>query len=201
VSTLHDSQYFSVLDCYSGFRQLTLAEANKIKTAFSVLSGHYNFLRQPYGLANSPAIFQRLMDLVLRDLVGNVCYVFIDDVIVYGNTIEEHARRLRHVLERFDRVNLQLQPGKFVFAKPQIDYVGYIFSMEGFRASPEKTKVVRNSPVPRNVKDVRSFLGLASFYRRLMPNLAQIAKPMTGLLRKYARVTFGQNGKKLRLRP
>jgi len=83
VSTLHGSQYFSVLDCYSGFWQVKLAEADKMKTAFSVPSANYHFLRLPYGLANSPARFQRLMDLVLRDLVGNEAYVFIDDVIVF----------------------------------------------------------------------------------------------------------------------
>ena len=81
VSTLHGSQYFSALDCYSGFWQVKLAD-EKMKTAFSVPSGHYNLLRLPYGLANSPASFQRLMDIVLRDLVGNEAYVFIDDVIV-----------------------------------------------------------------------------------------------------------------------
>jgi len=190
VSTLHGSQYFSVLDCYSGFWQVKLAEANKMKTAFSEPSGHYHFLRLPYGLANSPASFQRLMHLVLRDLVGHEAYVFIDDVIVYGNTIEEHARRLGHVLERFDRTNLKLQPGKCVFAQPQVEYLGYIFSREGIRASPDKTNAVRNFPVPRNVKEVRSFLGLASFYRRLVPNFAQIAKPMTGLLRKDTRFVW-----------
>ena len=132
------------------------------------------------------------MDLVLRDLVGNEAYVFIDDVIVYGNTIEEHARRLGHVLERFERANLKLQPGKCVFAQPQVEYLGYIVSREGIRASPDKTQAVRNFPVPRNVKEVRSFLGLASFYRRLVPNIAQIAKPMTGLLRKDARFVWAE---------
>ena len=157
-----------------------------MKTAFSVPSGHYNFLRLPYGLSNSPASFQRLMDLVLRDLVGDECHVFIDDVIVFGNTIEEHASRLSHVLERFDRANLQLQPGKCVFAQPQVEYLGYIVSRDGIRASPDKTKAVRNFPVPKNVREVRSFLGLASFYRRLVPKFAQIAKPMSELLRKEA---------------
>ena len=115
MSTLHGSQYFSVLDCYSGFWQLKLAEADKMKTAFSVPSGHYNFLRLPYELANSPASFQRLMELVLRELVGNECYDFIDGVIVYGNTIEEHARRVGHVLNvsighicNFNRANVCL---------------------------------------------------------------------------------------------
>ena len=120
-----------------------------MKTAFSVPSGHYNILRLPYGLANSPASFQRLMDLVLRDLVGNECYVFIDDVIVYGNTIQEHASRLSHVLERFDRANLQLQPGKCVFAQPQVEYLGYIVSRDGIWASPGKNKAVKNYPSPR----------------------------------------------------
>ena len=132
------------------------------------------------------------MDLVLRDLVRNEAYVFIDDVIVYGNTLEEHARRLGHVLERFDRANLKLQPGKCVFAQPQVEYLGYVVSREGIRASPDKTKAVRNFPVPRNVKEVRSFLGLASFYRRLVPNFAQIAKPLTGLLRKDARFVWAE---------
>jgi hypothetical protein len=124
VSTFHGSCYVSVLDCYSGFWQLKLAEEYKMKTFFSVQSRHYNFLRLTYGLANSPASFQLLMDLVLRDLVGNECYTFIDDVIIFGNTIEEPAGRLGHVLERFNQANLQLQPGKCVFAQPQLEYLG-----------------------------------------------------------------------------
>ena len=110
VATLHGSRFFSVIACYSGFWQVKIAEEDKVKTAFSVPCGHYNFLRLPYGLRNSAASFQRLITIVLRDLVGNECHVFIDGVIVYGNTIEEHARILGHVLERFERANLQLQP-------------------------------------------------------------------------------------------
>jgi len=184
VATLHGSKYFSVIDCYSGFWQVKIAEEDKLKTAFSVPSGHYNFLRLPYGLSNSPASFQRLMDIVLRDLVGNECYVFIDDVIVYGNTIEEHASRLGHVLERFERAILQLQPSKCVFAQPQVEYLRYVVSRDGIWASPEKTRAFKNFPVPRNAKEVRTFLGLASFYRWLVPKFAQIAKPLTELLRK-----------------
>ena len=108
-----------------------------------------------------------------------------DDVIVYWNTIEEHASRLEHVLERFERANLELQPSKCVFVQPQVEYLGYVISRDGIRASPEKTRAVKNFPVPRNAKEVRSFLGLASFYRRLVPKFAQIAKPLTELLRKH----------------
>jgi hypothetical protein len=154
VSTLHGSRYFSVVDCFSGFWQIKIAEEDKMKTVFSVPSGHYNILRLPFGLSNSPASFQRLMDIVLRDLVGTECYTFIDDVIVYGNTIEEHARRLEHVLQRFERANLQLQPSKCVFARPEVEYLRYIVSRDGIQASPAKTQAVRDFPVPRKEREV-----------------------------------------------
>jgi hypothetical protein len=124
------------------------------------------------------------MDLVLGDLTGNECYVFIDNVIIIGNSIEERARRLEHVLQRFERANLQLQPTKCVFAQAQVEYLGYIESRDGVKASPNKTKAVRQYPIPTNAKQVRSFLGLASFYRRLVPKFAEIAKPLTELIRK-----------------
>jgi len=108
---LHCSKYFTVIDGYLGFWQIKLAEEDKMKTAFS---GHYH--RLPYGLSSSPASFQRLMDVVLRDLNGTECFTFIDDILIIANDIQEHARRLEHVLQRFDRTNLQLQPGKCVFA-------------------------------------------------------------------------------------
>jgi len=103
------------------------------------------------------------MEVVIRNLVGNECYVFIDDVIIFGRTIEEHAARLELVLQRFERANLQLQPGKCVFAQPQVEYLGYIVSKDGIKASPDKTRDVKKFPSPTNEKEVRSFLGLASF--------------------------------------
>jgi len=110
--------------------------------------------------------------------------VLIDDVIVFGRTIEEHAGRLEHVLQRFERANLQLQSGKCVFAQPRVEYLGYVVSRDGIRVSPAKIRAVQGYPTPTNVKEVRPFLGLATFYRRLVPKFAQIAKPLTELLRK-----------------
>ena len=124
------------------------------------------------------------MDVVLRNLVGNECYVFIDDVIIFGRTIEEHAARLEHVLQRFEKANLQLQPGKCVFAQFQVEYLGYIVSKDDIKASPDKTRAVKKFPAPTNVKEVRSFLGLASFYRRLVPEFAKIQRPVGQLFRK-----------------
>jgi hypothetical protein len=157
-SVLHGSKYFSTIDMYSGFWQVKIAPEDKMKTAFSTPSGHYQFQRLPYGLSNSPSSFQRLMDVVLRNLTGELCYVFIDDILVFADTIEEHARRLDKVLQRFEKANLLLQPGKCTFAIPQVNYLGYVVSRDGVTASPEKVLAVRKYPVPKNVKEVRSFL-------------------------------------------
>jgi hypothetical protein len=138
----------------------------------------------PYGISNSPASFQRLMDNILRNLIGPECWIFIDDVLIFSDTVEEHARILSNVLERFEKANLQLQPSKCVLAKDQVSYLDYTLSDRGIESSPEKLRVVQEYPTPKNVKDVRAFLGLCSFYRRLVPKFADIARPLTQLTRK-----------------
>jgi hypothetical protein len=175
-----------VIDCFSGFWQIKIAEEDKMKGAFSTPSDHYQFHRLPYGLSNSPASFQRLMDVALRDLTGTQCFVFIDDVILFSDTIEGHGSRLEQVLQRFQKANLQLQLAKCVFAQPQVEYLGYVVSRDGISASTDKVQAVRKYPTPKDAKEVRSFLGLATFYHRLVPKFAEIAKPLTELLRKDA---------------
>ena len=184
TANLFGSRYFSVLDCYSGFWQVSIKEEHRERTAFTVPSGHYEFNRLPFGLSNSPASFQRLMDVVLKDLVGPECWVFIDDLIVFSKTAEEHAQRLENVLQRLDQANLQLHPGKCEFARPRVKYLGYVLSSDGVSASADKVKAVKEYPVPKSARDVRAFLGLCSFYRRLVPNFAQVSKPLTTLTRK-----------------
>jgi hypothetical protein len=191
TSTLHGSKYFTVLECYSGFWQVSLKEEHRELTGFTVPSGHYEFNRLPFGLSNSPANFQRLMDAVLKNLIGVELWVYIDDIIVFSDTAEEHARRLENVFQRFEKANLQLHPGKCVFAQPQVQYLGFVLSEAGVSASPEKVKAVREYPTPRSVKDVRAFLGLASFYRRLVPRFAELAKPLTTLTRKNQQFSWG----------
>jgi hypothetical protein len=124
------------------------------------------------------------MDVVLGNLTGEFCYVFIDDILVFADTIEEHARRLDKVLQRFEKANLLLQQGKCTVALPQVNYLGYVVSRDGVMASPDKVLAVRKYAVPKEVKEVRSFLGLASLYRRLVPRFAEITKPMTQLIRR-----------------
>jgi len=131
------------------------------------------------------------MYIILRNLIGTHCWIFIDDLIVFSNTAQEHAQRLEKVLRRLDDGNLQLHPGKCKIAQPEVRYLSYVLSEKGVSASPDKVAAVRQYPVPKNVKDFRAFLGLASFYRRLVPNFAEIVKPLTALTSKDRQFTLG----------
>jgi hypothetical protein len=157
---------------------------DKEKTAFTMPSGHYEFNRMGYGLCNSGASFQRLMDVVLKNLTGTECWIIIDDVIIYSRTAEEDAQRLANVLARFERANLQLQSEKCVFAQGQVQYLEHIMPGEGIHPCPEKVKAVQNYPVPKSIKEIRSFLVLGSFYRKLIHRFAEIAKTLTELTQK-----------------
>jgi len=130
TSSLFGSKYFSVLDSYSGFWQVAIKEGHKYHTGFTVPFGHYEFNRLPFGLSNSPTNFQRLMDVVLKNLVGTECFVFLDDIIIFSESADEHALRLENVLQRFDQANLQMHPGKSVFAQPKVQYLGYVLSKD-----------------------------------------------------------------------
>jgi hypothetical protein len=121
------------------------------------------------------------MDVALRNLIGVQCCVFIDYIIIFSKSAEEHTARLENVLEKFDKANLQLHPGKCAIAQPQVNYLGYMPSENGVSASADKVKAVKSYPTPRSLKEVRAFLGLTSFYRRLVSHFAETAKPLTEL--------------------
>jgi hypothetical protein len=128
---------------------------------------------------------------VLKNLTETECWVFIDDEIVDAKTAEEHAQRLANVLERYERANLQLQPEKCEFSKDKAQYLGHVISSRGIKASPDKVKAIQEYHISETVKDVRAFLGLASYYRRLVKCFAQIAKPLAQLTRNDEK--FGWN--------
>jgi len=141
---------------YSGFLQIKIDEEDKM-TAFSTPLGHYHFHILPYGLSKHPASLKRLIGVVLRKITGTEFWVSIDDVITFSDTIEEHACQLQHVLQRFEKANLQLQAGKCVFAQPQVQYMSYVVSRGVITASRDKVKAARQYRVPKNAKDVKSF--------------------------------------------
>ncbi|PAA58275.1 hypothetical protein BOX15_Mlig005277g1 [Macrostomum lignano] len=181
LDALEGNSYFSALDLESGYWQVEMNDRDKEKTAFVCHEGLFEFNVMPFGLRNAPATFQRLMQLVLRGLTWQACLVFIDDVIVMGQTIGQHNDRLRSVLERLREFNLRLKPSKCRFANTSMLVLGHRVSKTGITVDEGKTAAVRDWPVPRSSKDVKSFLGMTSYYRRFVREYANIAEPLRRL--------------------
>ena len=184
LDLLSGSKWFSTLDLAQGYFQVEMDEADKEKTAFNTHVGHYHFLTMPFGLTNSGSTFQRLMELTLKGLGFDRVLCYIDDVIVMGKTEKEALANLRLVLERFRDANLKLKAKKCSLFQKQVEFLGHVVSEEGIKCDPNKVSAVLDWPVPTNVTEVRSFLGLASYYRKFIPDFSGKASPLTNLTRK-----------------
>lgn len=187
LDSLSGAKFFCTLDLAQGFFQVKMREEDKPKTAFVTYKGLYQFKVMPFGLANSPKTFERLMELALTGLQWERCLVYIDDVIVFGKTFEDTIDNLKLVFDRFRKANLKLKPSKCKFFQDEVKYLGHVVSADGIKCDPEKINSVKNWPVPESVSDVRSFLGIASYYRKFIDKFSTIAFPLTQLTRKDKR--------------
>lgn len=190
LDQLGHSRYFTTLDLASGYHQVLVDPKDRQKTAFSTNYGHYEFKRMPFGLKGAPATFQRLMNYVLTGLQGLECFVYLDDIVIYGKNLEDHNNKLRKVFDKLREHNLKLQPEKCQFLRKEVVYLGHKCSEEGALPDPSKTSCVQNFPVPRTVRQVQSFLGLANYYRKFINNFSKIVRPITNLLRKDVKFTW-----------
>ena len=184
IDSLSSSAYFSVMDLSSGYWQVKLNPHDKEKTAFTTGTGLYQFTVMPFGLVNAPMTFQRLMEAVLHGLHWSRCLVYLDDCIVMGKDFNDHLKNLQEVFQRFRDAGLKLKPSKCSFFRKEVTYLGHIISTEGVKPDPSNVEKVKSWPQPRTPTDVRSFLGLASFYRRFIHSFAKIATPLTTLTHK-----------------
>ena len=178
IDRLSKAKYFTKLDFTSGYYQVKLAESAREKTAFVTPDGHYEWLVMGMGLTNAPATFQRLMYKVLGGLLWTNSMAYLDDIVVFSPTFEQHLEDLKQVFGRIQKANLKIKPPKCSFAKDGIDYLGFVITPRGIECDPAKTAKVAEFPEPKDRTEVRSFLGLTSYYRKFVRNYAFIAKPL-----------------------
>ena len=184
LDLLAGSRYFTSLDLAAGYWQVGMEPTSQEKTAFTTHEGLYEFTVMPFGLCNAPATFQRLMEGVLVGLARKKCLIYLDDVLVVGSTFSEHLDNLRDVFLRLSAVGLKLKPSKCRLARQEVIYLGYVVSASGIAADPGKVQAVVEFPTPHDVRTLRAFLGLTSYYRRFISRYSAMANPLYGLTHK-----------------
>ena len=190
LDKLGKCHYFSTLDLASGYHQVEMDPEDVAKTAFSTEQGHFEFKRMPFGLKNAPATFQRLMDNVLKGLLENTCFVYLDDIIIYATSLEEHMLKLQKVFKRLEEANFKIKIDKCSFLRKEIKYLGHIITEDGVKPNPEKIEAITKYPIPKTPKQIKAFLGLLGYYRKFIRNFADITKPLTKCLKKEAKIEF-----------
>ena len=183
LDCLGGAHIFTSLDLKSGYWQMKMDEASKELTAFTVGPlGFYKCDRMQFGLTNAPATFQHLMESCLGDLHLNWCIIYLDDIIVFASSPEEHIRRLRGLFQKLAEAWLKLKPSKCEFFKSCINYLGHVVSADGIECDPKQIEAMKNWPVPETVTDVRSFLVFTNHYRHFIEGYAKIAKSLNQLV-------------------
>lgn len=180
---LRGAKWFSSIDLHSGYHQVRIHPADVHKTAFRTRYGHYEFLVLPFGLTNAPATFMNLMNDVMRPHLDEFIIVFIDDILVYSKTFEEHQQHVRKALDLLRQHQLYAKRSKCKLFQQRVAFLGHVVSEQGIAMDPDKVKAVSEWPVPRSAKDIRSFLGLAGYYRRFIRDFSRIAAPLSDLLK------------------
>lgn len=192
LEKLRPAKYISTLDLKQGYWQVPLAEDSRPITAFTVPGlGLYQFKVMPFGLHSAGATFQRLLDRVIGPELEPKAFAYLDDLVIVSSTFEEHLELLGVVFRRLREAGLRLNPEKCHFARRELKYLGHVVSSEGISTDQEKVRAIQDFPVPTNVKALRSFLGLASWYRRFVEKFASVSAPLRGLLKKNAKWCWG----------
>lgn len=188
LDKLRRARYISSIDLRHGYWQVPLSKESKPITAFTVPSrGLYQFRVMPFGLHSAPATFQRLMDKIIGPDLDPYCFAYLDDIVVLGDTFEHHLEMLREVFRRLRNASLKLNPDKCQFCRRSLRYLGHVITAAGIQTDPEKVSCIQQLPAPTTVRSLRRFLGMASWYRRFIPEFSKVAAPLNQLLKKDRR--------------
>ena len=181
---LQGAQWFTALDLKGAYNLIRMKKGEEWKTAFRTRYGHYEYLVMPFGLTNAPASFQEMINHVLREYLDIFVIAYLDDILIYSETLEQHKQHVRQVLQKLQDAQLLVEPEKSFFHVQQVDYLGYTITPGEIRMQHDKVESIRNWPTPQNVKDVRAFLGYVNFYRQFIRNYGGLARHLTELTRK-----------------
>jgi hypothetical protein len=190
LDKIQGAKYFTSMDLLQGFYQLPLRESDRPKTAFKTTFGHYQFRVVSMGLSNSPSVFQRVMNQIFSNQLNKSVLIYLDDILIFSKTPEEHLQHIQEVFEACKANKLSLKTKKCHFFKQELKFLGHIISKEGIRPDPEKVEAVKNWPTPKNQHDVRSFLGLTTYFKRFIRGYAKIACALMELTKDQYKKNF-----------
>ena len=179
---LKGAKVFSTIDLRSGYHHIALGKSSRAKTAFVTPFGKHKFLMVPFGLAQAPAYFQLLMNKVLKGLTFAMTY--LDDIIIFSENESQHLEHLETVFSCLRDAGLKMKWSKCDFFKSEIHYLGHLISPEGISPLPNKLDCIQHMPVPKNMKEIKQFLGLTDYYRKFVTRFADISRPLTTLTKK-----------------
>lgn len=183
LDRLSKAKIYTKLDLRDAYHRIRIKLGDEWKTAFRCRYGHFEYCVMPFGLANAPATFQSFINEVLGDLVDTICIVYLDDILIYSQTEEEHTQHVLRVLERLEQHNLFVKLEKCAFDVSEVSFLGYVISPKGIHMEPSRVSAILGWPVPRSIRDIQVFLGFAGFYRRFIKGYSKITAPLTDLLR------------------